>query len=104
MRRGKADHGFGRFNSGPYRCSGQSPAIVRAGYQLVENFALPPEAWWHHYYSPMKPVLAQMRSAHGGNESVQAVVAAFEREIDMHRRYGDYFGYYFYIIRPNASI
>ncbi len=79
--------------------AGNQAAIAGAGYTLVNHFVLAPEAWWPHYYRPMAAVIAAMRGQYAENEAVQTILAAFEREIDMHRRYGDYYGYYFYVMR-----
>lgn len=81
-------------------------AAGRAGYAVVETFALPETAWWEGYYTPLRERLAALRERlaalgerHAGDAAVLAALAATAREIDLFERHADAYGYVFYVLR-----
>jgi ubiquinone/menaquinone biosynthesis C-methylase UbiE len=79
------------------------PIIESAGYKMVDYFQLPGESWWTHYYTPMEKKLAEMRRKYKGNKKAQAIFDSLQLEIDMHRKYSDYYGYGFFIMKRLAN-
>ena len=79
------------------------PIVESAGYKVIDYFPLPSESWWTHYYTPAEKKLAEMRCEYQTNEDVQALLDSFQLEIDMHRKYSDYYGYAFYILRKEGK-
>ena len=75
------------------------PIIESSGYKLIDYFPLPGKSWWTHYYTPMEKKLVSMRRKYKGNENAQAIFDSLQLEIDMHRKYSDYYGYGFYIMQ-----
>ena len=75
------------------------PVIESAGYKMIDYFPLPSESWWTHYYTPVKKKLAEMRRKYRNNKDAQAIFDSFQLEIDMHRKYSQYYGYGFFIMR-----
>ncbi|KMQ51708.1 Uncharacterized protein CHISP_1465 [Chitinispirillum alkaliphilum] len=73
--------------------------IEAAGYKLVAYFALPDEAWWTDYYTPVKQKIAEMRSNYQDIGEANEFFDAFEKEIKMHQLYSKYYGYGFYILK-----
>ncbi len=73
--------------------------IDRTGYEPVGSFTLPESAWWDGYNRPMEAGIERMRGKYPGNERVEELCRTMEREIDMYRRYSDYYGYVFFIMR-----
>jgi ubiquinone/menaquinone biosynthesis C-methylase UbiE len=73
--------------------------IKLAGYEMIGYFPLPSQSWWTDYYTPAEKKLAEMREEHQSNEDAQSIVDAFQLEINMHRKYFEYYGYGFYIMR-----
>jgi SAM-dependent methyltransferase len=71
-----------------------------AGFEVLDRFALPSEAWWHEYYLPLEARM-DLLAADRGPELV-AAIAETRREIDLARRCGDAYGYVFYLMRPAA--
>jgi SAM-dependent methyltransferase len=71
----------------------------RCGYRVLEHFALPAEAWWTHYYTPIESRLPEFRRRYAGNREAEAVLDAEALEIDLFRKYHDYYGYVFYVLR-----
>ena len=79
------------------------PIIESAGYRMIDYFPLPSEAWWTNYYGPAEKKLAEMRRKYPNNDNVQAICDSFQLEIDMHRKYSEYYGYSFYIMQNKSE-
>jgi len=82
------------------------PAIADQSYysdRLLGYLPLPSESWWTHYYTPAEKKLKEMRDKYRGNTDAQAIFNSFQLEIDMHRKYSDYYGYSFYIMRKEGK-
>lgn len=73
--------------------------IEKTGYRLVGHFTLPPSAWWTDYYEPLERRLSLFEDRYRDNPDVMAVVEMERREIDLYRRYSDYYGYVFYVMQ-----
>ena len=71
----------------------------QCGYRVLDQFTLPADAWWTHYYDPLVDRLREARAHHAGDEAASALVDAEELEIDMFRKYHDYYGYVFYVLK-----
>lgn len=62
-----------------------------AGWRVLAAERLPASAWWTSYYDPL---LAQLDlQAKGANEIMAQVIADTRTEIDLFRRFSDYYGY-----------
>jgi ubiquinone/menaquinone biosynthesis C-methylase UbiE len=72
---------------------------AKTGYRIIGYFVLPEESWWENYYTPILRKLPAVREAHGNNEEALKFLASEELEIEMFRRYSDYYGYVFYILQ-----
>ncbi|MEJ2515205.1 MAG: methyltransferase domain-containing protein [Gammaproteobacteria bacterium] len=73
--------------------------LERLGFTPVGYFVLPEHCWLANYYRPMQQRFPEFLAAHGESDEARAVVAAEEEEIRLYERYGEYFGYGFYIAR-----
>jgi ubiquinone/menaquinone biosynthesis C-methylase UbiE len=79
--------------------NGNLEAIRKAGYKVISHFALPKEGWWTHYYTPIEAKLPAMKQKYKGDKEALAYLAAEELEMDMFRKYSDYYGYVFFIMQ-----
>ncbi|MFA5139854.1 MAG: class I SAM-dependent methyltransferase [Elusimicrobiota bacterium] len=70
-------------------------AITRAGYRPLGHFTLPESAWWE-YYEPIKAKLPAFRQKYRDVPEVAEVIAEEEREMELYRKYSEYYGYIFY--------
>ena len=75
------------------------PAILDAGCDLLGHFPLPRSAWWGDYYSPIASKLPSLRDKYHDRPEKLKVIAMEEAELDLHRRFADYYGYVFYVMR-----
>ncbi|MEE9235563.1 MAG: class I SAM-dependent methyltransferase [Candidatus Acidoferrales bacterium] len=73
-----------------------------AGYEVSDAFALPLEDWWTEYYTPLRERITALRARGDRDADLAAEMEATEREIDIYTRYGDSFGYVFYLLRKKG--
>lgn len=75
------------------------PIVESAGYKMLDYLPLPHESWWKEYYTPIEKKIEEMRNKYRDDAKAQSIFDAFQLEIDMHRKYSEYYGYAFYIMR-----
>lgn len=78
---------------------GNLQRIERQGYRLLGHFTLPESAWWQHYYTPLEARLKALRRQYAGNAEALEVLAGTQAEIDLYRRYSEWYGYEFYVMQ-----
>ena len=76
--------------------------IKQAGYKVINHFVLSKEGWWTHYYTPIEAKLSSMKQKYKDNQDATAYLASEELEINMFRKYSDYYGYVFYIMQKET--
>lgn len=86
----------------PMGSSAQNQTIIEeCGYELIESFAID-SSDWYDYYEPIENRLIILKKKYGGNEEANQIIEIIEREIEIYREYGEYYGYIFYIIRSKS--
>jgi SAM-dependent methyltransferase len=73
--------------------------IRSCGYDIVGHFTLPPSSWWDDYYRPLQMNLSAFRENHRGETDAQELADQVQREIDVWRRYSNYYSYEFFVMR-----
>ncbi|MBN1408372.1 MAG: methyltransferase domain-containing protein [Calditrichaceae bacterium] len=73
--------------------------IADNGYKLIDFFRLDESVFWEPYYTPLEKRLSTMRKKYADNEEALAMFAELQLEIDLYRKYSDYYGYAFYIMK-----
>lgn len=68
-----------------------------AGLDPIDHFTLPPAAWWDEYYTPLEQRMARLAPA--ADPALAAAIGETRREIELFRKYGDSYGYVFYLLR-----
>ena len=74
-------------------------AFRACGYDPTGHFTLPDAAWWENYYTPLKAKLPSFRERYAGDPAASGVIEVTEREIEMRRRFPDWYGYEFFVAR-----
>jgi serine/threonine-protein kinase HipA len=74
-----------------------------AGYEPIDHFTLPAEDWSLQYYEPLQRELDPLRKQHEGDGVAQGFADELRHEIDIYRRFGDSYGYVFYLARTLPS-
>ena len=73
--------------------------IEALGYKLQGHFTLPDAAWWDHYYTPLEAKLPALCDKYAGDDEALSVVNMTAREIEMRRRFLEWYGYEFFVSR-----
>lgn len=69
------------------------------GYEVVDVLRVPVEGWTVNYYAPLREQVDAMEARHPGVEEAAEIARNLREEIDMYERYGDTYGYSFYLFR-----
>jgi ubiquinone/menaquinone biosynthesis C-methylase UbiE len=69
-----------------------------AGYETAGHFTLPESAWWD-YYGPIEKRIGRLQEKYSKNRHALAVLEMERQEMDLYRRYAEFYGYVFYIGR-----
>ena len=77
--------------------------IPKCGYHLVGHFTLPDRAWWN-YYLPVEAKIDKLCSIYNNNSDALAILENERREIEMYRRYSNWYGYEFFVLQKPLSI
>jgi SAM-dependent methyltransferase len=72
---------------------------ARCGYQVAGHFTLPASAWWTDFYTPMEARVRELRLAHAADARAATALDAIQAEIDLHRRFGAWYSYEFFVLR-----
>lgn len=73
--------------------------IESIGYKNIANFVLPTSSWMNDYYIPMQGVINKLKIKYANNKTAMEVINSAQKEIDGFKKYSDYFGYEFYVVR-----
>ncbi len=73
--------------------------IEKSGYSPIGNFIIPEKGWWKDYYNPLTDRINKLRKKYKDNKEANDIMDSTQREIEMYKRYSDYYGYVFYIMK-----
>jgi len=76
--------------------------IEKCGYELIHSFDLPESAWWYEMYSPLEERLKLLRKSRKDDLEFIEALNATQYEIDLYRKYSEYYGYVFYIMKKKS--
>lgn len=74
-------------------------AAKRLGYVCMNNFVLPASCWWDEYYSPMQKRIDSLSSEAVHDHALACAIEEASKEISLYRKYGDQYGYVFYLLQ-----
>ncbi len=83
--------------------SAKMAVLERHGYTPLGYFVLPRRCWLDGYYRPLQQRFPAFLKTHGNSPTARAIVEEQQQEIELYERYGEYFGYGFYIARKIAE-
>jgi ubiquinone/menaquinone biosynthesis C-methylase UbiE len=75
--------------------------IKKCGYHLIGNFPLPDDAWWEFYYNPLQERLDKLQTKYKDNPKGMELIKEHQLEIDLYKKYKEWFGSVFYIIQKS---
>jgi serine/threonine-protein kinase HipA len=73
-------------------------AAERAGYAVRGTIVAPASAWWDDYYGPLNARIEALRHEASSDPDLARAIADTEREIALYARFGDTYGYVFYLL------
>jgi ubiquinone/menaquinone biosynthesis C-methylase UbiE len=73
--------------------------LQQGGYELAGSFTLSEQSWMDNYYSPMLSRIPEFLKRHLKDKKAENLVKEEQNEIDLYKKYKDYYGYVFYIGR-----
>jgi SAM-dependent methyltransferase len=73
--------------------------ICVCGYSTVAEHLLPQRSWFTEYYDPLEARIVDLRDRHAAEPETLRWLEGERREIEIARRYGEAFGYVFYVMR-----
>ncbi len=83
--------------------AGNSLKAEAENYEVIDTFTLPVEDWWAEYYAPLQERITALRSDSADWPELAAVIVETEQEISLFARFGDRYGYVFYVLRNPAN-
>lgn len=72
--------------------------IERSGYRRINHFKFPEIAWWDDFYRPLEEQLKLFREKYSDDSEALGIIDSLQTEIDIYRKYSDYYGYIFFIL------
>ncbi len=78
---------------------GNLAMITDAGYYLLGQFPLGEDAWWPEYYGPLEERIATLRAKYADDAAALAQLDEEQSEIDLYRRYKDWYGSVFFVMQ-----
>ncbi|MCG6136897.1 MAG: methyltransferase domain-containing protein [Nostoc sp. LLA-1] len=82
---------------------GNCQIIQNSGYKIIDYYILPESAWWNHYYQPLEEKLQIFQKHYQADLEILEVVNMVQQEIDLYRKYSEYYSYVFYIVQKQAA-
>ena len=71
----------------------------KSGFQVLNSFTLPKKGWWDNYYSLIEAKLPSLKAKYKDEQESRRYFASEELEIEMYRKYSDYYGYVFFVLK-----
>lgn len=75
--------------------------IEKFGYSSVGHFIIPEKGWWNDYYNPLIDRISMLRKKYLNNRDANDRMDNTLKEIEIYKKYSDYYGYVFYIMKKN---
>jgi len=73
--------------------------LESAGYDLMGYFVLPSTCWLDNYYEPTARRIPDFLARHSDGPEAMQVVEMERQEVELYRKYQNWFSYGFYVVR-----
>jgi len=73
--------------------------IENSGYQEIGHFTLPEHVWMESLYTPMEKRVTELKIKYKNNPKAEEFYKETLNEIQMFRKYSEWYGYEFYIMQ-----
>ena len=68
-------------------------------FHLISSFTLPKSSWRDSFYLPMEEELSRLNKKYQGNEIASGIFEEMQNEINLYRKFSDFYGYEFFIMQ-----
>ena len=75
--------------------------IPACGYDVIGYFTLPDDAFWIEYYGPLENRIQELRPKYINDSRALEVLDEEQREIDLSRKYHEWYGSAFFIMKKS---
>ncbi|HMA83142.1 MAG TPA: class I SAM-dependent methyltransferase, partial [Candidatus Thermoplasmatota archaeon] len=75
--------------------------IKQTDFDLLSHFTLPDSSWIKEYYTPLQKRIKILREKYVDNKKALSVFDVSQKEIDDYKKYSDFFGYEFFVMKKN---
>ncbi|MDY7029747.1 MAG: class I SAM-dependent methyltransferase [Spirochaetota bacterium] len=83
--------------------AGKTGKIQAAGYVPIGTYVFPPQDWFEYYFDPLMERISLCRGIaerdRDNSAELLGILEAEEHEIELFRKYSEYYSYAFYIMR-----
>jgi ubiquinone/menaquinone biosynthesis C-methylase UbiE len=73
--------------------------IENSPFELLDYFKLGKDGHWLNYYKPLQQRVVEYTAKYNDLKPARQIADEVQHEIDLYRRYSDYYGYVFYIMK-----
>jgi len=73
--------------------------ISSCGYDLIEDFTLPEDAWWIEYYGPLEKRIKELRTKYIDNPKALVGIDKERQEIDTFKKHYGWYGSAFFVMK-----
>lgn len=73
--------------------------VEEHGYTFIESVPLPTNSWWENYYHPLGKEIEVYRHKYGDDDDFKTFLNSLSSEINIFKKYSDYFGYQFFVMK-----
>lgn len=73
--------------------------IETSSFELIDHFKLGKDGHWLNYYKPLQQRVVEFTAKYNDLPQARKIADEMQHEIDLYRKYSDYYGYVFYIMR-----
>ena len=78
---------------------GNLSAMKASGYTVLDHFVMAESGWTDEFYNPLEERLNVLRSRFAEDSERLGMIQSIQKEIDMYRKYSEYYGYVFCVMR-----
>ncbi|MBW1607272.1 MAG: class I SAM-dependent methyltransferase [Deltaproteobacteria bacterium] len=73
--------------------------IQNERFHLISNFTLPESSWLDSFYLPMEEEIIRLNKKYQGNEIASGIFEEMKNEINLYKKFSDFYGYEFFIMQ-----
>ncbi|MFX0072346.1 MAG: class I SAM-dependent methyltransferase [Candidatus Hermodarchaeota archaeon] len=66
---------------------------------IISHFKLPESSWWEDFYKPLEKNIKKLQKKYNNDKDKLMQIDEISLEIEMFRKYSDYYGYEFFILK-----